>query len=165
MPKSKRAMFSISELHQACVEVENLERSIEHYQGLLGIGPWQVYEFDDSVISDMTYHGKPARHKFRAALTTVGPMQLELIQPVEGNTTYGDFLKQHGEGLHHLGLVPVENLEEALQMWEKEGCPSLQSGRIKSGAFAGARYAYVGTVKLLGTILELVERPKETPSL
>lgn len=152
--------IEVRELRHVCIVVHDVEKSIERYTNILGIGRWSVLDFDDSVIGDMTYRGKSVRHRFRAALTMVGSMQLELIQPLEGDSTYSDFLKQHGESLHHLGIVEVSDLDEAVQTFERESLPCLQSGRLVSGVYAGTRYAYLDMVNALGTIIEVVERPK-----
>ena len=149
----------VSELYQVGLVVRDLEKSIEHYQNTLGIGPWEVINVDSSIISDMTYHGRPVQHRFRAALTMVGPMQLELIQPVEGDNIFSDFLREHGEKVHHLGHVRVGNLSEAIETWEKEGFPCLQSGRSPGGG-----YAYMDTIKALGVIIELLEMPEGVPA-
>jgi len=152
MAKRFGPKVSASELHQVGIVVHNLEESIKHYQDSLGIGPWQVLDIDPSMLTDMSYRGKPAQHRFRIALTKVGPMQLELLQPVEGDNIYSDFLKEHGEGMHHLGHVRVDNLDEAVQTFEKYGFACVQSGRFGSGG-----YAYIDMSMTLGTIIELVQ--------
>jgi hypothetical protein len=50
------------------------------------------------------------KHSFRAAMTMLGSLMVELLQPVEGEGVYRDFLNEHGEGLHHLGHVRVDDL-------------------------------------------------------
>jgi len=85
-------------------------------------------------------------------------MQLELLQPVEGDNVYSDFLKEHGEGMHHLGHVRVENLDEAVHTLEEGGFPCVQGGR-----FGGRGYAYVDMSMTLGAIIELVQ-PSAQPS-
>ena len=152
MTEPSRAKIKVSELYQVGIVVHDLEKSIEHYQNTFGIGPWGTMNVDPSIFSEMTYHGRPVQHRFRAAFAMVGPMQLELIQPVEGDNIYSDFLTEHGEGVHHLGHVRVANLAEAIQTLEKEGFPCLQSGRSPGGG-----YAYMDTVKTLGIIIELLE--------
>ena len=161
MAESASPLLKVSELYQSCVVVRDLEKSMERYGNVLGIGTWEVVDVDPSVISDMMYHGKPVKRpfRFRVALGMVGPMQLELIQPIEGDLLYSDFLKQHGEGLHHLGHVRVPNLDEAVRTLEKAGFPCLQRGHITDGGFA-----YMDTVKALGFILELIELPEGTPA-
>ena len=159
MTEPSRAKVKVSELYQVGIVVHDLEKSMEHYQSTFGIGPWQIMNIDPSIFSEMTYHGRPVQHKFRAALAMVGPMQLELIQPLEGENIFSDFLKERGEGVHHLGHVRVANLDEAIQALEKAGFPCLQSGRLTGGG-----YAYIDTVKALGTIIELLEIPEGVPS-
>ena len=152
--------IEVRELRHVCIVVRDVEKSIERYTNILGIGQWSVLDFDDSVIGDMTYRGKSVRHRFRAALTMVGSMELELIQPLDGDNAYSDFLNQHGEGLHHLGHIEVGDLDEAVQAFEREGLPRLQGGRVIKGEYAGTRYAYIDTTKALGTVIELAQWPK-----
>ena len=159
MTEPSRAKIEISELYQVGIVVHDLEKSIERCQNTFGIGPWEIMNIDPSTFSDMTYRGKPVQHKFRAALTMVGPMQLELIEPIEGDNIFSDFLKEHGEGVHHLGHVMVKNLDEAIQTLEKEGFPCLQSG-----CFPGGGYAYIDTLKTMGTIIELLAIPEGAPA-
>ena len=164
MVEPSSAILKVSELYQACVVVHDLEKSMEHYQNILGIGPWEVIDVDPSVVSNAIYHGRPVEHRFRAALTRVGPMQLELIQPIEGDNIYSDFLKEHGEGLHHLGHVRVKNLDEAVQTLERAGFPCLQRGRYSMESIGEGGAAYMDTTKALGLILELLELPEGAPS-
>jgi len=159
MAKPNSPVLEISELYQVCVVVHDLEKSIEHYRDVLGVGPWETLEGDSSTFSDVTYHGRPVEHRFRVGLAMVGPMQLELIQPVEGDNIFSDFLNEHGEGLHHLGHARVKNLDEAVERLEKAGFPCLQGAR-----FPGGGYAYMDTTKALGTILELLELPEGVPA-
>lgn len=152
MAETTRPKVKVSELHQVGIVVRDLENSMRHYDSIFGIGSWEILSVDPSIVSDMTYHSKPAQYVFRVALATVGPIQLELLQPVEGDNIYSDFLEEHGEGLHHLGHVKVDNLDEAVHSLEKEGFACLQSGRYQGGG-----YAYVDMVEPLGYIIELVQ--------
>ena len=150
--------IEVSELYQIGIVVNDLKKSIRNYQETFGIGPWAVTTVDTSAVSDMTYHGRASHHRFKAAFAMVGPMQLELIQPLEGDNIYSDFLEGNGEGVHHLGHVRVDNIDEAIHTWEQEGFHCLQSGR-----FPGGGYAYMDTRKSLGVIVELLGVP-EGPS-
>lgn len=146
--------IKVSELFQVGIVVRNLEKSMKYYETILGIGPWKLFDAGPDLISDTTYYGKPVQHTFKGALTMVGPMQLELIQPLEGESIYADFLREHGEGIHHLGHVIVKDLEEAVQKLEKAGFPCAQSGRHPGGA-----WAYMDTVKRLGYMIEMSNGP------
>ena len=143
-------------LQQVGLVVRDMNKSVEFYQEILGIGPWEYHEFDESNWGSSTYHGKPAKQKFRVALAMSGTTQVELIQPLGGDTIYSDFLEEHGEGIHHLGHVHVENLEVAVRSLEEKGIRCLQSGNVTSGPMAGSAAAYMDTVGTLGTIIELI---------
>ena len=61
----------------------------------------------------MTKDEQPSDHAMRVAITMVGRVQWELIQPIGTNNIYAEFLAKHGEGLHHVG-VSVDNHGEAI---------------------------------------------------
>ena len=159
MAEPGHPIIKVSELYQAAIVVRDLEQSIEHYQNTLGIGPWDVIDIDSSDLPVVTYHGRPAQYKFRAALAMTGPMQLELIQPVEGDSIFRDFLNEHGEGLHHLGHIRVDDLAESIRTLEEAGFHCLQSL-----AAPGGGCAYIDMVKTLGFIVELLELPEGIPA-
>lgn len=159
MDKPGRGNVETSGLYQVAIVVRDLEKSVEHYQKILGTGPWQFMSIDDSVFAESTYRGRPAKHRFKVALGMLGPMQIELIQPIEGETIYGDFLNEHGEGVHHLGHIRVDNLTEAIKTFEQQGFPCIQSGRNSRGG----GYAYMDTVKSLGVVTEFLEGREGPP--
>jgi hypothetical protein len=96
-----------------------------------------------------TYHGKPGNFRMRIGFLQAGPVQLEFIQPLEGDNIYSEFLAEHGEGLHHLlfNVVDPDGVARQLE------APVLQSGG--STLFPGAIWSYLGTQETLGLIVEL----------
>jgi hypothetical protein len=149
----ERGIVPTSGLYQVAIIVRDLHRTAEHYQELLGIGPWQVVSIDDSMFEESTYRGRPVKHRFDLALAMSGPMQIELIQPIEGETIYADFLREHGEGVHHLGHIRVDDLDEAVRAFEQRGAACIQSGCSQRGG----GYAYMDTVGSLGFVTEILK--------
>jgi len=77
--------------------------------------------------------------------------QIELIQPIEGESLYKEFVDQGREGLHHISLF-VEDLQLYIDQFQRFGYEVIYSGQI------GKRvWAYLDTEKDLGLILELQE--------
>ena len=146
-----KPLIKISDLFQVGIVVHDLEKSMKDYESLLGINSWKVLEINDDSLN-FTYHGKPVKHSFRAAMTMLGSLMVELLQPVEGEGVYRDFLNEHGEGLHHLGHVRVDDLDEAVQALEKAGFPCIETGGDTLGFHS---WAYVDTTSLIGYVLEL----------
>jgi len=160
MANSTQPVINITELEQVCIVVRCVDKSVESMWNTFGIGPWNIKTYGPDYLSDMTYHGKPARFRFKAARThnKLGGFEIELIEPLEGDNIYRDFLREHGEGIHHVGWHKVDSEEafaETTRKLEGEGFPCIMSGRTPLGAFA-----YFDTAKVLNTILEVTWRKK-----
>jgi methylmalonyl-CoA/ethylmalonyl-CoA epimerase len=145
-------------IRQIAVIVEDLDKAVEAYWKLLGVGPWHIYTYSKPLVKRMSYRGKPADYKMRLALADVGPLQIELIELGEGETIYAEFVEQHGYGLHHFGVL-VDDMEEAIAQAEAAGIAMIQDG-AGYGLDGDGGYAYLDTEDKLGTTLELITRPK-----
>ena len=143
--------IKVSELFQVGIVVRDLDESLKHYKNLLGIGSWEVVKVNSST-HQFTYHGKPVEHSFRAAFTMLGHLMIELLEPLEGDGIYRDFLNEHGEGIHHLGHVRVDDLDKAVRELEEAGFPCIETGGDRTDFHS---WAYVDTTSALGYILEL----------
>lgn len=151
----------IGSIDQVAVVVRDLDASMERYVNEFGIGPWSVYTFSPDWIQGMTFRGNEQDYVMKLAITMVGNVMYELIEPVQGPNSYEEFLNEHGEGLHHLGYF-VDDIDTAIQQMEKAGYKLLQSGRSFGTNNDGA-YAYFETENALGHIVEAIEMPAEMP--
>lgn len=82
-----------------------------------------------------------------------GDMQVELMQPLEGEGVQMDFLQRRGAGFHHLGVL-VDDLDEEVAAATTDGFPALMTGQ-----FSGVRICFLDTFEALGFHLELIEDP------
>jgi hypothetical protein len=140
-------------INQIAIVVKNLELVAENYWNILGIGPWAVFKWEAPLVYDRKYYGKTVWAREKIALTQVGDVQLELVQPVDGPSIYGDWLKERGEGIHHMNFL-VDDVDETVAILEKEGFPSLQGGKFGPPEMRGA-FNYVD-IKPLRAIWEPV---------
>ena len=150
--------FPITNIAQICVIVPDLDEAVKSYWTVFGIGPWSFYTYGKPLVKRMTRHGKPAEYKMRVALANVGPMRIELIEPLEGDTVYQEFVDKHGYGIHHIGVL-TDSMAESLDRADKAGLTMTQDG-AGFGPDDDGHYAYLDTEALIGTTIELVERPK-----
>ena len=154
MPQTSPAKVKVKEIIHACLVVKNVWQTIENYWNILGIGPWEVYSFEYPLVHERIYHGKPTWAREKLAMAKVGAINLELAQPVEGDTIYSDFLREHGEGLHHLSFQ-VDDLAKVEK--DLECFPSLQSARGGPQGYDYIwSYSYLD-IKPLGCIWEPTE--------
>lgn len=143
---------------QIAFVVEDLDLAVKNYYSLLGIGPWHFYTYQKPLVPRMTRKGKPADYAMRVALSYFGPMRIELIEQIRGDTVYSDFIRDHGFGIQHLGVL-VEDMEAAIAQAEAAGIPMIMDG-AGFGPDDDGHYAYLDTEPYIGTTLELIQRPK-----
>ena len=154
----QRLPFFEKGIAQVAILVEDLDEAVENYWKLFGIGDWHFYTYGKPLVKTMTYQGQPSEYKMRVALSYLGPMRIELIQPLEGDTVYADFIQEHGYGVHHFGVL-VEDMEEAIAEAEAAGLTMTQDG-AGFGRDGDGHYAYLDTEEKIGVTIELIERPE-----
>lgn len=137
------------EIVQVGIIVKDVRETAEKLEKLIGIGPFEILEPD---YRDLTYHGKVGRFKIRLGLAKAGPIQVELMQPLWGETIYEEFAERKGYGLHHLG-IKTDNMEESLKEMEAKSFRVVQSGNRP-----GVKWAYLSTEEQTGVIFELLEK-------
>ena len=129
--------------------VRDVEETARKLEKLIGIGPFQILEPE---YRDLAFHGKPARFRIRIGLARAGPIQVELMQPLFGETIYDDYAERKGYGLHHVA-IRAENMERSINDMKSKGFNVIQSGNRP-----GVKWAYLDTEKETGVIFELVEK-------
>ncbi len=134
---------------QIAYVVPDLHAAIRFFKEKLGVPTFLVKE--DIRIQDQTYLGKPGDFRQSIAFGFAGPMQIELIQPLAGTSSYSEFLKDHPKGgVQHLGIM-VENYDAAVADMNARGFTLVQTGRNGE-----TRFAYFDTDDLTGTLMEVV---------
>lgn len=137
----------LTHLVQIGVVVYDVQATMAKLSRVFGFGPWHVYEFPvDAARVQRSYRGQPGNFRFIMAFAQVGNVEMELIQPLEGDNIYSEWLRQHGEGLHHVHF-DLPQVDEALEAWKSEGIEAIQSG---TGLRPGAVWAYLNTAELPG---------------
>jgi hypothetical protein len=145
------------EIVQVGIVVEDAEEKAKQYWKTLGIGPWVLLDFKPPHVSDGRFHGIRMRNDgdihIRAALADLGDVQFELLQPALGPSTHMDFLKMHGEGVHHLSFGALDDHDQVLSAFEECGIKVEMTGTLGGAAI----FTYLETQRDLGTIFEMVK--------
>lgn len=150
--------FPITNIAQICILVPDLDKAMRNFYERFGVGPWSVYTYAKPFVKNMTRNGKPCDYSSRIGLANIGNMRIELIQPLEGDTVYTDYIKKHGYGVQHLGIL-TENMADSLRLAGEAGIAMTMDGS-GFGLDGDGHYAYLDTEDLVGITLELIERPK-----
>jgi methylmalonyl-CoA/ethylmalonyl-CoA epimerase len=130
--------------------VRDMDKTIARLTAL-GIGPFTPRILPSD--AQETYRGKPFVPSQRVIIqiTHIGDMELELIQPINGESPHQEFLEQKGEGIQHLGFF-VENLADDVKRLTDQGSEILLTSQFKGGG--GVTYL---DLDVAGLIVELVQ--------
>lgn len=131
---------------QVCVVVRDLDAAVRRYHDDYGIGPWYLFRYEDI---EGVVGGDRVKFSVRVALTRIDErFEWELIQPLDDRSIYSEFLRERGEGVHHVA-VDVPDLPAAID-WVGG---TLQS---HAGVHGGVqRCAMLETAPDLGLVLEV----------
>ena len=126
-----------------------LEPAIAQYEKLFG----KFTVIDGGPISGASFRGRKSDYEIRIAIGYSGPLEIELIEWVRGETPHREFLERGGSGLHHLSFR-VANTEDVIARAAPLGYEAIWFHRIDPTI----AYAYL---ERPGDplILELSERP------
>lgn len=138
-------------MSQIGIVVKDMDKTIEFYEKVLGLGP---FVRPDIIYKEKHYHGKQVHSEWIMGFCSLGSVEMELIQPITGPTIYHDFLKEKGEGLHHLGF-DVQDIEKKLALCKEIGIKIIQGGQGET-----SRFEYLDTEAIGGVIFELIQRGK-----
>lgn len=130
--------------------VNDADKTASVYAEVFGIPKPTVVPIADDSFAKTNYRGKPSNAKGKAAFFNLGPIEMELIEPVGAPSTWDEFLQKHGEGIHHIAFKTMD-MEEAQKFMASKGMETVQHG-----GWEGGQYAYVDCSKQLGMILELL---------
>lgn len=144
------------------VVTRNLDAAVRMWSDHYGVGPWNVYSYDATTMA-ATYCDASSSFPMLAALCSLADgFRLELIQPLTDAGPYHDSLLARGDvdHLHHIRLAAVDSAAARATL--------ARNGHdvVFDAAFAGAdatgprlHARYFDTVRDLGFLLEVVERP------
>ncbi len=149
--------FKMEWISQICIVVKDLDKSMEAYWRIFGVGPWRVSTLGPETATELTCRGKPGSFHLRIGQASIGELALELIQPLDGDTLHKEFLEKFGEGVQHL-CVRTKGFEEARDRMCATGYQVIQSAS-GTGVTADGAHAYFDTAAELGVVFEMSSPP------
>jgi len=134
---------------QIAYVVPDLHAAIAFFKEKMGVD--KFIAFENLCLADQVYNGAPGDYRQSIAFGFCGDMQIELIQPLSGPSSYSDYLAKNPQGgVQHLGIL-VEDYDAALAEMKGRGFKLVQTGRN-----GDTRFAYFDTADSLGTLTEVV---------
>jgi methylmalonyl-CoA/ethylmalonyl-CoA epimerase len=140
---------------QIGIVVPDLDQSTRILRDLFGLGPFKFIEWPNRPDSKYWFRGNEESIRIKQGFVQAGNLELELIQPLEGErNAYRQFLDAKGGGIHHV-LFEVDNMDAMVAALEPRGVRVLQAG---TGIRPGTRWVLLDSTDLVGFLIELRQR-------
>ncbi len=147
-------LFGKTKVVQIGIVVRDVEKSAKNYAEFFGVEVPKIIVSETEDKAKTRYYGKPTMARVRQAFFNFENISIELLEPVDGPSTWKDFLDSKGEGFHHIAFE-IKDMDDKIAKLNDKGIPLSQQGRWTGGS--GGRYAYFESEKQLSVILELLE--------
>lgn len=132
----------IKKINHVGVAVKNLNKAVSLFENVFGAKVIFRKVFEDQ--------------KLESAMVSMGENRFELSQTTDPDGVIGKFIENSGEGIHHVSLE-VENIEEAIAHFEKQGLKVVGKGTVGSG---GNKICFLHPKDMFGVLVEIIEPAK-----
>jgi len=130
----------LSGIHHIGIAVKNLDDAVRVYNSTLGTQVESTHDASDRGI--------------RVALLTVGNAKLELVEPAGTEGAMAEFIKDHGEGIHHIAFE-VDDISKELEALSTKGI-KLRDREPRQGVTG--KIAFMHPEAMNGVLIELIEK-------
>lgn len=152
MEKKEKSLWERA--YQVAVVVKDMDKAIKFYESL-GIGPF--VEGPSAVALERRIYGKlEPDAEVMGRIARMGSIELELMQPVQGNSIQMEYLKTRGEGVIHI-CAYTDDIDADIKTMEEKGFRVISSAHFPDGG----KFAYFDTREVGGLILELFQTGSE----
>jgi methylmalonyl-CoA/ethylmalonyl-CoA epimerase len=128
----------------------DMKRATDFFINTLGVP--KFFELYNPEINNQTLHGKPVDLKVNLAFGQWGATNIEIIQPIAGESTYTDMLKKYEWiGLHHVA-IKVFDFDKTINDLTAQGFEIAQTGEVGRGT----RFHYFDMTKEMNYFLEVI---------
>jgi alkylhydroperoxidase/carboxymuconolactone decarboxylase family protein YurZ/catechol 2,3-dioxygenase-like lactoylglutathione lyase family enzyme len=143
-------------INHVAMAVKDWEKTARGFASLMGLKTWRKMEIPSAIMENAEYYGKPCEFVWISAFAKLGDTLIELCQPVSGQTIFGDFVQQYGDGMQHVGDLSHPDPLELVRRYTSQGVKIANYGKI-----AGvAELFFLDTREQLGGMfLEVVAPP------
>ena len=148
-------MINTNVITQVGFIVKDIEKSKKKWAAFLGVPVPATVGSGEYEVTKTQYKGKgsPKAACLMAFFNVGGNLQLELIQPLGGRSTWQEYLDKHGEGIHHVAFR-VKGMDKLIEACGEAGIKCVQRGKYGD---ASGEYAYLDGSKDYKCIIELLE--------
>ena len=123
------------------IAVNDADRALENYKKILKIDNIDVEEVPNE--------------KVKVVMLNLEDTRLELIEPLEDTSPISKFLKERGEGIHHIAIT-ADEIENDVNQAKENGMRFL--GELRTGSY-GRKITFIHPKSLNGVLVEFCQAP------
>ena len=123
------------------IAVNDADRALENYKKILKIDKIDVEEVPNE--------------KVKVVMLNLEDTRLELIEPIEDTSPISKFLKERGEGIHHIAIT-ADEIENDVNHAKESGMRFL--GELRTGSY-GRKITFIHPKSLNGVLVEFCQAP------
>ena len=127
-------------VHHIGIAVSDLESSIEFYRGLFGLAPGPIIVREDIGV--------------RGCFVPVGDTNLELLEGTGPNSTISIYIRERGEGLHHV-CFEVDGIADKLKSLQELGIDLID--KVPRKGLMGGDIGFLDPSAAQGVLIELAQ--------
>ena len=135
MMKLGNGSIQLTNLSHVGIAVKDAEKTVEFLSSVWNIAQPEVFDYYPK--PEEMFHGEAFAVKL--VFVKFGPVQLELLQPLDNKSIWAKFIAEKGEGIHHVAYG-VSNYDEMVKKFDAQGHPLLVAA-----SFEGCRWCYYDT--------------------
>lgn len=143
-----------TKIAQLAIVVKDMDVALDKWCALLGQDRPNIITTEPGLGRNQEVDGVPSDAQTQLAFLDLGGVQLELICPMGGESSWQKVLDEKGEGVHHIAFW-TENMKETHEAIAPYG-PLWHVGDMGGGG----QFAYFKTEPELGVTLEILEANK-----
>ena len=123
------------------IAVNNANKALENYKKILKIDKIDVEEVPNE--------------KVKVVMLNLEDTRLELIEPLDDTSPISKFLKDRGEGIHHIAIT-ADEIESDVNHAKENGMRFL--GDLRTGSY-GRKITFIHPKSLNGVLVEFCQAP------
>jgi methylmalonyl-CoA/ethylmalonyl-CoA epimerase len=123
------------------IAVNNADHALQNYKRILNIDKIEVEEVPNEMVKVVMLNLKDTR--------------IELLEPIDDNSPISKFLKERGEGIHHIAIT-ADDIERDVQRAMENGMKFL--GGLRTGSY-GRKITFIHPKSLNGVLVEFCQSP------
>ena len=156
----------LGNITEICIVSPNLYSTIDGFTKL-GVGPFQIFDFNPSTVSEQELHGQkgPDLFRLKVAFAKQNSLVIEIMQPTGGKSLMQTYLAENGgqTGVQHVAwdMGSQLSMEERQRVMAERGFEVVMQG-VWQGRRGQCHFCFFDTKKKgVGTVFETIEFSKD----